>query len=96
MKGVSGGKLEGGRTEWKIEVILPVAREMTIVAAVSWPDTMAREEVRTVIGGCCAVDIVEVLFVAEKRLMVPSTQRGYSAMISLESGDRDRKCFLSR
>ena len=54
------------------------------MAAVSWPDTMAREEVRTVIGGCCAADMVVVLFVAEKRRMVPSTERGCSAMISLE------------
>ena len=54
------GKLEGCRTEWKTDVILPVLCEMTIVAAVSRPETTAREEASTVIEGCCVVDIVLV------------------------------------
>ena len=33
---------------------------------------MAREDVRTVIGGCCAVDILQVLCVAETEFIVPS------------------------
>lgn len=37
--------------EWKIDVIFPVVREMTIVAEVSRPETTAREEVKTVMAG---------------------------------------------
>lgn len=50
--GVPAGKLEGGNTEWKIDVILPVFVEMTTVAAVSPPETTALEEASTVIGRC--------------------------------------------
>ena len=50
--GVPAGKLEGGNTEWKIDVILPFFVEMTIVAAVSSPEMTALEEASTVIGGC--------------------------------------------
>ena len=57
---VPAGKLEGCRTEWKTDVILPVLCERTIVAAVSRPETTAREEASTVIEGCCVVDIVLV------------------------------------
>ena len=60
MYGVPAGKLEGCRMEWKTDVILPVLCEMTIVAAVSRPETTAREEASTVIEGCCIVDIVLV------------------------------------
>lgn len=49
-----GGKSEAGSTEWKIEVILPVCWDMTIVAAVSRPSMTARDEARTVIRGCMA------------------------------------------
>lgn len=45
------GKAEGERMEWKMEVIRPVRREMTIVAAIIWPEMTAREEARTVIVG---------------------------------------------
>ena len=58
MYGVPAGKLEGCRTEWKTDVILPVLCEMTIVAAVSRLETTAREEASTVIEGCCVIDIV--------------------------------------
>ena len=58
MYGVPAGKLEGCRTEWKTDVILPVLCETTIVAAVSRPETTARDEASTVIKGCCVVDIV--------------------------------------
>ena len=60
MYGVPAGKLEGCRTEWKTDVILPVLCEMTIVAAVSRPETTAREEARTVMEGCCVTDIALV------------------------------------
>lgn len=84
------GKLEGGRTEWKTEVIFPVLREMTNVAAVSSPDTMAREEVRTVIGGCCAVDMVSGFSVADQKLMILSIQRRRSATISIQIRGTDK------
>jgi len=48
---VPGGKSDAGRTEWKIEIILPVETETTIVALVRRPDITAREEARTVMGG---------------------------------------------
>ena len=60
MYGVPAGKLEGCRTEWKTDVILPVLCEITIVAAVSRSETTAREEASTVIEGRCVVDIVLV------------------------------------
>ena len=60
MYGVPAGKLEGCRTEWKTDVIFPVFCEITIVAAVSRPETTAREEASTVIEGCCVGDIVLV------------------------------------
>ena len=60
MYGVRAGKLEGCRTEWKTDIIFPVFREMTIVAAVSRPETTAREEASTVIEGCCVDDIASV------------------------------------
>lgn len=50
MYGVPVGNDEGGRTESKTETILPVMVDMTIVAAVSWPSTTARDEARTVIS----------------------------------------------
>lgn len=37
--------------EWKIEVTLPVVREMTMVADVKRPEITAREEASTVIEG---------------------------------------------
>ncbi len=55
-------------------MILPVLREMTIVAAVSSPDKMAREEVRTVIEGCCVVDMAVVCVVAERKSTIFWTQ----------------------
>ena len=55
-------------------MILPVLREMTIVAAVNSPDKMAREEVRTVIEGCCVVDMAVVCFVAERKSTIFGTQ----------------------
>ena len=39
----------GGRTEWKIDVILPETSDMTIVADTSLPEITAREDARTVI-----------------------------------------------
>lgn len=45
-----GGKSEGGTIESKVAVILPVALEMTIVAAERRPDLTARDEAMTVIG----------------------------------------------
>ena len=60
MYGVPAGKLEGCRTEWKTDVILPVLCEMTIVAAVCRPETTAREEASTVIEDRCVVGIVLV------------------------------------
>ena len=47
---MSGGKSDAGTIESKVAVILPVALDMTIVAAESWPDRIAREEVITVRG----------------------------------------------
>ena len=44
------GKSLAGSTEWKIDVIFPVAWEMTIVASVNRPATTALEEARTVMG----------------------------------------------
>jgi hypothetical protein len=44
------GKSVAGRTEWKIDVILPVAFETTIVASVRRPATTALEEAKTVMG----------------------------------------------
>ena len=43
-----GGKSEAGRTEWKIEVIFPVERDITTVASVNRPSTTARLEASTV------------------------------------------------
>lgn len=42
----------------KMEVILPVSREMTIVAAPSSPEIMAREDARTAMGGYCEVGLM--------------------------------------
>lgn len=55
MYGVLGGKSDGGTTESKVAVILPVALDMTIVAAESPPDRIAREEATTVIGDASTV-----------------------------------------
>lgn len=44
-----GGKEDGGRTEWYIEMIFPVVRDTTTVADVNRPETTARDEVSTVI-----------------------------------------------
>ncbi len=41
-----------------MSVIFPVFREMTIVAASSSPEIMARVETRTVMGGSCKVSTV--------------------------------------
>ena len=41
-----------------MEVILPVSREMTIVAAPSSPEIIAREEASTVMGGYCEVGMM--------------------------------------
>ena len=60
MYGVPAGKLEGCRTEWKTDMIFPVFCEITIVAAVSRPETTARQEASTVIEGCCVGDIALV------------------------------------
>ena len=51
MYGVPAGKSEAGRTEWNIDIILPLARDMTIVAAVRRSLMTARDEAKTVIGG---------------------------------------------
>jgi hypothetical protein len=40
-----------GRTEWKIDVIFPVSKEMTMVAGVRRPDMTALEEAKTVNAG---------------------------------------------
>lgn len=40
----------GGTTESKVAVILPVALDMTMVAAESCPETNALEDAMTVIG----------------------------------------------
>ena len=60
MYGVPAGKLEGCRTEWKTDMIFPVFCEITIVAAVSRPETTAREEASTVIEGGGVGDIALV------------------------------------
>jgi hypothetical protein len=49
--GVPGGKSDAGSTEWKIDVTLPVTVEMTIVASVRRPETMALDEASTVMRG---------------------------------------------
>lgn len=48
--GVPGGKSDLDRTEWKMDMILPVWVLITMVADVNRPDTTARDEARTVIG----------------------------------------------
>jgi len=48
--GVLGGKSDAGTTESNVDVIFPVALDMTMVAAESPPDRMARDEAMTVIG----------------------------------------------
>ncbi len=45
-----GGKSEGGTTESNVAVIFPVALDITIVAAESCPERMARDEATTLIG----------------------------------------------
>ena len=50
MYGVPKGKLVAGRTEWKMDMIFPELREMTIVAAVSAPATTALDDTSTVMG----------------------------------------------
>ena len=50
MYGVPSGKSDLGRTEWKIDVILPVFSETMIVASVSRPATTALEEAMTLMG----------------------------------------------
>jgi hypothetical protein len=47
---VPSGKSVRGNTEWKMEVILPVVFDTTIVASVSLPATTALEEASTVMG----------------------------------------------
>jgi hypothetical protein len=47
---VPSGKSDAGRTEWKMDVILPVRLDTTIVASVKRPETTALEEAITVIG----------------------------------------------
>ena len=54
MYGVPGGNDEAGKTEWKIEVILPVVVDITMVAAVNLSSITAREEARTVISEALA------------------------------------------
>ena len=44
------GKSFAGSTEWKIDVILPVWLDMTIVASVRRPAMTALEEAKTVMG----------------------------------------------
>jgi hypothetical protein len=50
MYGVPGGKSDAGTIESNVAVILPVALDMTKVAADSRPDLIAREDARTVTG----------------------------------------------
>lgn len=57
--GVPGGNEEGGRTEWKMDWILPVTVEMTMVAADSLLPMMARDEASTVMSAGCAECIAE-------------------------------------
>ena len=64
-------KSEAGRTEWKMDVILPVEREITMVADVKRPDTMALDEVKTVIGGGSEVVVLCVNEVDSVRASEP-------------------------
>ena len=55
--GVSGGKSAWGRAESKEARILPVALEMTKVAAETRPDLTAREDATIVIAGASAASV---------------------------------------
>ncbi len=44
-----------------MEVMRPMGREMTIVAALSSPEMIAREEARTVIWGASSVDMLVLM-----------------------------------
>lgn len=51
MYGVPAGKSEAGMTESKTAVILPVDREITMVAEVRRPEMTARDEATTAMEG---------------------------------------------
>ena len=56
MYGVPAGNEEARRTEWNIEVTLPVVKEMTMVAAESLSPITARDETSTVISEAFVVE----------------------------------------
>jgi hypothetical protein len=56
--GVPEGNSDAGMMESKTAVILPVAREITMVADVRRPEMTAREEATTAIEGMLAVAMV--------------------------------------
>lgn len=58
MYGVPDGNSDAGMTESKTAVILPVAREITMVADVRRPEMTAREEATTAIEGMLAVAMI--------------------------------------